>query len=511
MQDHAREVNVRRSEQVEFKALEPPDLAVVPLIAQTFDNQWLPHFLLRRAMKRGHLSRGMETSLKRLVRAEYLRSLINQRQVIINRGFLYNNRSIFQDYLQAGRNREAFKELLDEGTIIPYLYTEVSPLEPPPFEVDAQGFPAWQRLCQEVRMHCLRLSWDDTLNRKIAHVQLARRFHNFAQNIASGDYEQYIQDLDLDVSTREELRSRLLDIARMCLVFLEQEKLVARSDLYKAFITAGENPVERHYDGTKPFTAELKQLLDLAYNTYLADALGGYLLTPADSLLRTALQEWEQLAHLPSIASDDLVRIMQGASFSLAPGGPSLRSVGLLRLQEVQIVRRMDEWRLYVESQEELLKDPLQFTGRTAVNVYQSYLTFVARMTALVQERHPTRTTFTASWIPVIELVIDIAGAVLSVTWTPEGPIYRLSGQISPLVGAAAAPVVARLVIKDLNSEGARVDVTAGIDFIRCKMQYARQQWADIQRQVREIPGFRAWRPPSGGNGPTINYREQTP
>src|SRR5947209_1024342 len=91
----------------------------------------MPRALLRRAMKLGRLSRSAETSLKRLVRTEYLRALIHQRQVVINRAYLYNNRSIFQDYLQSGQNREAFKALLDEGILIPYLYTELLRLNLP--------------------------------------------------------------------------------------------------------------------------------------------------------------------------------------------------------------------------------------------------------------------------------------------------------------------------------------------------------------------------------------------
>jgi len=463
-------------------------------------------------MRQGHLSRRTETTLKRLVRTEYLRALINQRQVIINRAYLYNNQSVFQDYLQLGRNREAFKAFLGEGTIVPYLYDESSPLEPPPFEVNTKGFSAWQQLCREVRMYCVRLSWDDAINQKITHMQLARRFHSFAQNIPSGDYEQYLQDLNLDASARDRLRNRFLDLTRTCMTFLEQEKLIARSDLYKTFVTAGENPTERRYDPTSPFSSEIKQLIDLAYNTYLADALGGYLLTPADSLLRTALQEWEYLAHLPTITSDELVKMLQEAIFPLTRGAAYLKSFTILNLQDIQAVRGMDEWRVYIESLEELLNHPLQVAEGKAASVYENYLTFVAGVTELVLQRHPLHAApLTAPWIPVIELVVDIAGAILSATWTLEGPIYQFSGRISPLVGSAPAPVVARLVIRGLDREDIQADVTTAIDFLRCKMQYARQQWADVQRRIQELPGFRAWRSTSDGRGPTINYQEHTP
>ena len=57
---------------------------------------------------------------------------------------------------------------------------------------------------------------------------------------------------------------------------------MTRTDLYKEFIVSGKDPIERGYDINKPYVGEVKELIDLSYNSYLADALGGYLLTPLD-------------------------------------------------------------------------------------------------------------------------------------------------------------------------------------------------------------------------------------
>ena len=107
---------------LEFEQLVPDELRSIPIGVQALDNQWLPRKLLTRAMKYG-IER-VEEQLNEMVRSEYIRALINGEQVIINRAFLYNNSAIIQDYSVAGKSREAFKTLLQDGVIIPSLYIE---------------------------------------------------------------------------------------------------------------------------------------------------------------------------------------------------------------------------------------------------------------------------------------------------------------------------------------------------------------------------------------------------
>ncbi|HEY1348812.1 MAG TPA: hypothetical protein VGF67_04215 [Ktedonobacteraceae bacterium] len=53
--------------------------------------------------------------MSRLVRAEYMRSLINSKRVIINRAYLYNNAVLSRDYARAGPACQALKRLRDTG------------------------------------------------------------------------------------------------------------------------------------------------------------------------------------------------------------------------------------------------------------------------------------------------------------------------------------------------------------------------------------------------------------
>jgi hypothetical protein len=93
------------------------------------------------------------------VRAEYIRSLINGELVVINRAFIYNNDVIYRDYLPAQNrsnsdevpaareNREAFKRLLQDKVVVPFLLYERSPVEQPMFATI--NFEERKKVCQE--------------------------------------------------------------------------------------------------------------------------------------------------------------------------------------------------------------------------------------------------------------------------------------------------------------------------------------------------------------------------
>lgn len=82
---------------IEFERLHPSELKTVPVLVQALDNQWLPRSLLQPAFKTGQITGSIERKLKKAVRSEYMRSLINGQQVILNRAYLYNNPAISQE------------------------------------------------------------------------------------------------------------------------------------------------------------------------------------------------------------------------------------------------------------------------------------------------------------------------------------------------------------------------------------------------------------------------------
>lgn len=483
---------------IEFERLELDDLQSVRVLVQALDNQWIPRALLPSVLKAGQITGKLDRQLRRAVRAEYIRSLINGQQVILNRAYVYNNPAISQDYSRRGSQREAFRGLLQEKAIVPYLLGEMTPIDRPQSGAGAQSafntdksFGKWQELCQEVRVPCVRLSWDEKENRQLSRKQLSERFNKFALSASAGDIDQYIQDLGLDPSARSVLGKRLVELGQFCLDLKSRDpdRLITRNEIYKAFVSAGDNPVERKYDSSKPFAGEIKQLLDLAYNCNLPDALKGYLITPIDSLPRTALQEWQQVTKQATITGEELLTLLRRTAFDLVQRGLNIKSMDKLSLQDVREIRHMDEWTAYIQSLKTLLDDPLQFATGGAENVYKSYGKLAQRMTDLVVSQKRQEGILT-SWLPVVELVFYVAGAVLSCIWTSEGPTYQLFGQISGLVGGAAAPIVGRLVIRDMAEKKAQQDLSTSFDFMRGKLLDARKQWKELEQQVRRLPGF---------------------
>lgn len=475
---------------VEFERFEPNDLKSLPVLVQALDNQWMPNTLLKLTLEKGQITKNTDRKLRKAVRSEYIRSLINGQQVILNRAYLYNNPIISQDFAEkSSLKREAFKDLLEDEVIIPYLYAEQTPIDLPNYEKDDTAFLAWTNLCQEVRPRCIRLSWDDKENLQLARRHLAERFHRFTLAAPAGDVETYLRDLNLDKSAESGLRQRLIDLGRFCLDFSSQGKSVTRNDLYKAFVTAGNNPAERKYDKSRPFAGEIKQLIDLSYNCNLPDALGGYLITPVDSLPRTALQEWQKAAKQPGISGAELLTLLQRTAFDLVERGLNVKSMDALSLQDVREIRKMDEWTLYIESVEKLLSNPLNFADGGADRVYEKYNRLTKRITNLIAGQNRKLDILT-SWSPVAELVFYIAGAVLSCIWTANGPVIQLLGQVAGDVGAAAVPVVGRLVIRDRSEKRAQQDLSTSVDFMRFSMRHAKEEWREIERQVQSFSGY---------------------
>ncbi len=501
---------------VRFLCLEPGHLGSVPVIVQALDNQWISRTLLAQTMKKGNLTTSVEKKRSEQIRAEYIRSLINGKQIVINRAFLYNSHEIARDYTKGNPQREAVKTLLNEGTLIPYLLGEKAPDYDPDsalvapgskqkaanYEVVDAALTNWKQLCREVQMQCVRLSWDDKENWRQAQVNLSQRFNGFAASILAKDIDIYIRDLRLDPSVHSSFRQRLGEMANLCVELQSRGKLATRNDLYKAFVTAGDNPALRQYDPDKPFSGEIKQLLDLAYNSNLPDALGGYLLTPADSLPRTSLQEWQKAdRELKVVTGEDLVVLLRQTSFALANEVlQGVKGMENLTLDDVIYIRNQTEaWSVYIKHMENLLANPFSFAEGGIADVFESYKRVVAQMTLLFQKRDAKKV---AQWQPYIEIVFNIAGALLTYKLMPAGPIFELAGSISDTVGRGAAEIVGKLIIRGLKGKQ-QANMTNSIDFMKCRIYDVQKQWTEIQKMC----GVQGEQKTNDQDAPTMNYQ----
>jgi hypothetical protein len=186
-------------------------------------------------------------------------------------------------------------------------------------------------------MRCIRLSWDDVRNGEEVRDELNRRFDDFLIHLETLNPAVLAGDLALPPSAQEGLRQRLREVAQTCQAWAAEQRPLTRENLYREFIVAeGIKPSEAHYDKSKPFARDVKQLIDLKYHCDLPDALAKYPLTPIDSLQRTSLQEWASLQRATETSAEELVELLRQSAFSLAQEGLFVQSIGELNLPEIK-------------------------------------------------------------------------------------------------------------------------------------------------------------------------------
>jgi hypothetical protein len=477
---------------IEFAALDPTDLEQVCVVAQSLDNQWVPRSMLSRMLARGRGLPEVREAREHAVRAEYIRALINTEQVVVNRAYLYNNPVVFRDFTTRGPEREAFRSLLAGGVIVPYLFKEGTPVDEPKYTTNVVGFPAWKELCGEVRSRCVRLSWDDKMNDREIAAKLAGRFHEFSLTASSRDEVAYAQQLGIPDAHVAGFKEQLHAMARMC-VNLGSDKKVTRDQLYRAFVTIAEtNTDEGRYDANKPFAGPLKQLIDLSYNVNLPDALGRYALTPFDSLPRTTLQDWRPSQMRAPFGRRQWQALLERTDFELLPTGLYLDTFARLDLQDVLTVRQTEEWRLYMNSVRALLGAPTTFShdGAGAAQVYRRFTDLVQVMTRLTADRSKKE-----PWTPVIELAIDMAGAVVTIQWKKGGATYAVHGAPSWVYGAGQAPVMVTLNIRDAAPRSDQSDLATNVSFWPGRLGSPAAQFEELCAHLAGLSWMKEERP----------------
>jgi hypothetical protein len=489
--------SIESSINIEFEKLEINQLNpyhTVPLFA---DNQWVPRDILQRMIDRGLSLRDVQAQIEEYKRMEFRRSLINSPQIAINRAYLYNEKVLYENFSRSGKEREAFKELLNSSVIVPFLLSEETPLQSPNFTTSS--FEEWSKVCQETQMKCVRLSWDDDENKEQIEEYMIRPFHDFAATIHTGNIERYMRDLGLSESDREPFKKQLIAIRNKCNELEDREQQVTREELYKAFVTVeGSQVVDGIYDRRKPFSSAIKQLLDLKYNINLPDALQGFALTPYDSLSRSVLQENKPKSRRDRSQdknADTWLKLLRNSTFEKLQKGLYLESnlqqgyldsLSSLKLSEVLEVRAMDEWTQYMNSIDTLLEDPEKFEEMSD-KVYLDYLNLNKVITNLVTQNRSQEPV--AKWTPGIEYILEMAGARMSVKWSHEGVTYALDGKVSSNLAKKQVPYIEKMRIAGLEVNQADLNTT--IEIQKGFTSAPGEQWEFLSRKIpKEIKGI---------------------
>jgi hypothetical protein len=459
-----------------FRKILNTDLDSVAVVAQCLDNQWVPRDLLASMVEHGWSLNDQNVIKQRQAdsRHEYLRSILNSQQVIVNRAFFLNNPVVYQDFQHAGASQEAFKSLLRTSVLIPFLIRESSPTQEQIFTVQSES---WLRLASEVGSTCLRLSWEEHENDEFVNEYLVTPFRRFLLTMAAFDEEGLKRDFDLAAEEAKDLKKRMQQVS----VWAAENEDVRRETFYQKFVVAdGSRPADGFYDGTKRFSAELKQLADLRYNTVLADAIDRYALTPAQSLHRAAMQEERHLNQMQGVNADDLMEILlRRQVFNLAQEPLDIGFTGL-ELQHIWQARKTDEWSNYIGSLRSLIASPAEFDIR-AQDVYSRYVDLAAQLGNIAGDR---RRGAVDRWEPVIQVTIEVLGSVISLVFGHE-PYAQVVGNVARSVAGRASTAIVRFAVVGRDRRRARAQLGTSIDLMRLRFQRTAADWEDLQRRLK--------------------------
>ena len=483
-----------------FRPIETRDLADVCVVAQCLDNQWVPRPLLLQMLRNRQGLADVRDERERLVRAEYHRALVNAPQVAINRSFLYTNHVVRDAYDTDGPQRDAFLNLLASGAIVPVLFNEATPTTAPAFDHEAAFFRKWQTICDEASPRCVRLSWDDDDNHKLITTYLRQRFHDFASVSYNRDMKEFLAHLGMEPVHEVTLRDRLYDLAEFCLRTSRKSGPVTRDQVYAEFVTAqGTRTDEGKYDDEKPFAAAIKELVDLRYNVNLPDALNRYAMTASDSLGRVALQELEQLKEGGQRPAE-LAALAEKLFIGDVVSGFGLKSMDLLTIEDVQAIRRSDEWEAYATQLSRLIRKP-----ELAPTVYARY----ADLANVIADRKGKRReeTWGANGKWIAEVVVSLSAGIVKLHLTGENPLYEVVLDAGKGVAKKATEVLVTFAIRHFASAATQVEHYARIDILRGRhnvapSEYQRELIAELEKlRVRAAPPGTV-----GRNQANINY-----
>jgi hypothetical protein len=375
------------AEQIKFRQFIPADLGANCILPHALDDQWVPRSQLR-IMEADQASLADLGELRQsVIHREYVRSLITAQRIVINRSFLFRNPVVSAGYMTSADSRNAFTELLRDGTIVLFLTRERSPLDSEWAKESVSARAATKALepiIRSVRAWCVRFSWnadnDDLINAWNA------RFAERIENAIHLNHKRFLEDVGISRHDTVGFRRQLDLLPRLATPSAPVP--ITRSNLYTEYIVRDPRDiVPGKYDFSKPYMVPLKWLFDLIYNSNLATELQLALATPVDSVHRSVV-------HYPNFFQDGasgdgfdparvrvaIMETIQGALFRRDFTAGALSAFDALTLSEVVTIRKSEVWRKYADAVAVLLDEPWLFPHpeRGLTHVYRCYDDLIA-------------------------------------------------------------------------------------------------------------------------------------
>ena len=347
------------SDGLEFYKVKPGETdpnAVYPIC---IDNQWCPAEFLSNPdfLEKGFEAEGVLSERKRHQQSAVYAALLHNWQMLINRASVFNTRAFIDWYTDGGENQQAFCRLLDNGSFVIYLYNEDAPIDPPKFDHDEEAFKVWKELCREHKVFCIKFDWNSPSNNTYEITRtVAGKMRELFLTTADDKYRlDILRDAtDIPKEKAEEFRNIWQKIRKSAVSFYsEQFKDYTRNWLYKDYIVKANSKVDNCLiDTQKPFSRELKQIVDFVYTINLPTALHiRPMMTHSDQMWNFAFSERRTGENFRTLMTDEIVCSILNFSPVFLRHSVYMPQNPDITLSQVADIRENDlYWKQYLEA-----------------------------------------------------------------------------------------------------------------------------------------------------------------
>lgn len=354
-----------------FRAMEPEQIdrnTVYPII---MDNQWVPEkvYDIPEFYQDGLLSEKVAPLILRRQQEEIFRSLLHNRQIVVNRASILNSTVFANWYRGNTEETEAFAKLIENAAIVVFLFSEKASADiPDHFKIPEENKKAWQQFCSQYPVTCLRFDWEnDDSNLYETTIRLSSEFHNFCLTMAENHFrlKMLAEAMGIGPEKQEAFFQHWRRVQEDVLAYRDSaarnpdHKKYSREQFYKSFLikaqgSEGEQDVSKGIldnSENRPFAKELKRIIDFRYAINLPEALGIEPLLPLDSKMSVYLvSDRKTELDLREIATEELTYAVEEFHYDFSADASFLPKSSDLTLKDVVELRSLSEWKDYMRA-----------------------------------------------------------------------------------------------------------------------------------------------------------------
>jgi len=469
------------------------DLDSMSSMTQGVDLQYVPLSGLQ-VMQRKKLTREeFREKISSSIQAEFRRSLLYSKNVVINRAFILATKELYNPILNVDDDRDAYLALFRNQSIIPYLYTEKSVMDEGEIIKQDNGVKAMKELIKEnEQVACVRLSWKENDNLRSAQ-EMASAFTSYM--LSARTVADKIA-FDLGIRDLQGFKRKLSEVSSYTNKMMDKKgrDYITRIELYKKFIcpaTSNEKTSrkfinEGFYDFNKPFWKELKLVFDLKYQSNLTDKLRIQTFSASDLPERTSLRELDmRVRSMQDVEMLDLPLVFSDIVFSMLRQGLWLNRINDLTFKDIVKLRMTDEYNEFILSAAKLKSDAQDIIikakqskqgGSRPLNFRDFYGSFYNYQKAIAKIPEKKRLQ---NIKPKIELILKIGTAVIALS--PIDSVAKIVGSVGTL-SAEGATFTAKIIA----SAAKDVDLALDFDFMQTKIQDAEREYRRLIENLKK-------------------------